>query len=150
LLALGCFENCIKWAYDQLSPCDIGDKEAVKRLPITIGLIDEARRTRNLIIHNQGLFEDSYEKQAIHYKDIVVQMHPLYAFYKADPQKPFPVMVETEYFLICSKAHLEVLHLLHNNIQKKYFGCETAYDYRTERKLIEWNKVLFSFANVKS
>jgi hypothetical protein len=40
-------ENYIKWAYDQLSPCDIGDAKAIKRIPVTFGIIDNARRLRN-------------------------------------------------------------------------------------------------------
>lgn len=143
------FENCIKWAYEQLSPCDIGDTEAIKRLPVTFGILDNARRLRNLIIHNQGLFDDSYEKQVIHFKDIAVEIHPNYSFYKANPQKSTPVIIDTGYFLRFSKAHLEVLHLLHNSIQKKYFGCQKAYDYLTEGKIIKWDTALWGSANVK-
>jgi hypothetical protein len=57
-------------------------------------------------------------------------------------------MIETEYFLMFSKAHLEVLHLLHNSIQKKYFGCERGYDYRIEKKGIRWDKALWASANI--
>lgn len=101
-----------------------------------------------MIIHTQGLFDDTYEEQVIHYKDIVVDMHPNYSLYKANPQNPTPVIIDTGYFLRFSKAHLEVLHLLHNKIQKKYFGYDIAYDYLRENKPIEWNRVLWGNANV--
>jgi hypothetical protein len=144
-------KNCIEWAYDQLSPCHVvGNDSMVKRLPVTFGIIDNARRLRNLIIHRQGLFDDSYEEQVIHFKDIVVDMHPQYSQHKANPQKPFPVLIDTPYFFYFSMAHLEVLHLLHNEIQKRYFGPNLGYDYRVENKAIEWNRALWGSAEVKS
>ena len=141
-------KHCIKWAYEQLSPCYIGYKDAIERLPVTFGIIDNARRLRNLIIHNQGLFDQGYEKDAIRFRDIRIDMHPHYSFYEANPQKPIPVILNTADFLRFSKAHLEALHLLHNEIQKKYFDYNLGYDYRVENKAIEWNKALWGSANV--
>ena len=142
-------KNCIKWAYEQLSPCDIGDTEAIKRLPVTFGMIDNARRLRNLIIHNQGIFNERYEQDVLKFNDIEVNMHPDYSLFKTNPKNLTTVILERAYFLNFSKAHLEVLHLLHNKIQKKYFGYDTAYDYSRENKPIEWNKALWGNADVK-
>jgi hypothetical protein len=141
--------QCIIWAYDQLVPCDIGDTKAVKRIPKTFGIIDNARRLRNLIVHNQGLFNERYEKQVITERPFIVDMHPHYSFFKANPQKPTPVLLDKNSFMYFSRAHLELLHLLHNRLQKKYFGYQIAYDYLTERKRIEWTKALWGKANVK-
>jgi hypothetical protein len=138
----------LQWAYEQLTPCDIGDTEAIKRIPTTFGIIDNARRLRNLIVHNQGLFNERYELDALEFRDIKVDMHPQYALYKSDPLKPIPVIFDTPYFLNFSKVHLEVLHLLHNKIQKKYFGCNTGYDYIVENKPIEWDRALWGKAKV--
>jgi hypothetical protein len=141
-------KHCIKWAYEQLSPCDIGNEDAIRRLPVTFGIIDNARRIRNLIIHNQGLFDEGYEKDVIKFRGIIVDMHPDYSTYKINPKEATPIRFGTEYFLRFSKAHLEVLHLLHNEIQKKYFGYDLGYDYRVENKGIEWNKALWGNAKV--
>ena len=116
----------LQWAYEQLTPCDIGNTEAITRLPITFGIIDNARRLRNLIVHNQGLFNERYGKGVLKFRDIKVDMHPHYSLYNTNLHKPTPVIFDTPYFLNFSKAHLEVLHLLHNKIQKKYFSCEMA------------------------
>ena len=137
----------IKWAYEQLSCCDIGDPEAIKRLPVTLGIIDNARRLRNLIIHNQGLFNERYETDVLKIRDIKVDMHPGYTLFKVNKQNSIPVLLDTKYFLRFSKAHIEVLHLLHNQIQKRYFGYDRAYDYRAENKPIEWNKALWGSTN---
>ncbi len=151
--------TCIQWASEQLSQCDIGDPKAIerdigppvaiKRLPRTLGIIDNARRLRNLIVHNQGLFDDTYEKDAIKAPGIAIDMHPDFLIHKTKPENPVPIVFDTGYFFRFSKAHIEVLHLLHNFIQKKYFGFQDAYDYSREKKGIEWNKVLWGSAKVK-
>jgi hypothetical protein len=142
-------KQCIQWAYEQLFECDIGDTEAIKRLPTTFGIIDNARRLRNLIVHNHGLFDESYEKDAIDSNRLVVDLHPHYTIFKTNPQKPVPIMMATGDFLKFAKAHIEVLHLLHNFIQKKYFRFQKAYDYREEKKAIEWDRVLWGNAKVR-
>ena len=50
------------WAYNSSLKCDIGDKEAIKRLSMTCSIIDNARRLRNLIVHNQGIFNIYFTK----------------------------------------------------------------------------------------
>jgi hypothetical protein len=142
-------KNCIEWAYEQLSPCHVvGNDSMVKRLPVTFGIIDNARRLRNLIVHNQGLFDETYEQDVLKLLDIKTDMHPHYSQYKASSQKPIPVIIDTTYFFHFSMAHLEALHLLHNEIQKKYFGHNLGYDYRVENKVIEWNRALWGSAEV--
>jgi len=133
----------IKWAYLETLNCDIGDEEAIKRLPITFGKIDNARRLRNLIVHNHGLFEERYQNNVIKFKNIVIELHPDYLIFQTKPQNLFPIKITTNNIVNFSKAHIEVLHVLHNNIQKKYFNVIEAYDYRKESKYIEWNKVLW-------
>ena len=143
-------KKCVEWAYDQLSPCHWkGNDNMIKRLPETFGIIDNARRLRNLIIHNQGLFEAKYEQDVLKFRDIVPDMHPDYPLYKTNPQEPTPVIINTAYFLRFSMAHLEALHLLHNEIQKKYFGYDLGYDYRVENKAIEWNRALWGNAKIR-
>jgi hypothetical protein len=143
-------KNCIEWAYGQLSPCHVvGNDSMVKRLPETFGIIDNARRLRNLIIHDQGLFEAKYEQDVLKFGNIVPDMHPSYSLYKVNPQELIPVIISTVDFLRFSMAHLEALHLLHNEIQMKYFGHNLGYDYRVENKNIEWNRALWGGAEVK-
>lgn len=144
------YKDCIKWAYDEAKKCDIGDKEAIKRLTITFGLIDNARRLRNLIVHNHGLYNIRYEKDVINYKDITEELHPHYSqVFKKKPERPTPVMITTKDIIRFSQAHIETLHVLHNSLQKNCFGFPDAYDYREENKVIEWEKVLLGNAKVR-
>jgi hypothetical protein len=141
-------KQCIKWAYEESLHCDIGDKEAVRRLPTTFGIVDDARRLRNLIIHNHGLFDEIYERDAICSGGVVIQTHPHYSIFKTNPQRSTPLIITTGDIIDFVKAHVEVLHILHNSIQKKYFGFPEPYSYLEEKKPIEWEKVLWGSAKV--
>lgn len=144
------YKDCIKWAYNESLNCDIGDQKAVERLPRTFGMIDNARRLRNLIIHNHGLFNTKYAKDAVDFGGIQKELHPLYEkVFKIKPQEPTPILITTEDIIRFNQAHVETLHVLHNQIQKAYFGCLTGYDYRREKKPIEWDRVLWGSARVK-
>lgn len=137
------YKPCIKWAYLEVRKCDIGDEKAIKRLPKTFGKIDNARRFRNLIVHNHGLFTKRYEEDAINVMDIEIELHPDYAKFKKNPQIPIPIKLTTKDIIDFSSSHIEVLHILHNSTQKNFFGFSEAYDYRKEQKRIEWDKALW-------
>ena len=143
------YKKCIKWAYDKSTKCDIGDKEAIKRLPKTFGMIDDARRLRNLIVHNHGLFNQIYEKDAISTDGIEKYLHSHYQqFFQKNPQRLVPVIITTNDIVGFCRAHIEVIHVLHNSVQKGYFEFPKAYSYRRQRKGIEWKKVLWGGAKV--
>jgi len=136
------YKTHIQWAYLEARKCDIGDKDAIKRLPKTFGKIDNARRLRNLVVHNHGLFNQRYKTDAIEYMDIEIELHPDYATFENSPQVPSPIRLTTDNIVDFSKSHVEVLHVLHNGVQKNFFGFPDAYNYGQEQKLIEWEKVL--------
>jgi hypothetical protein len=144
------YKKCIRWAYGKSKKCDIGDREAVKRLSKTFGMIDNARRLRNLIVHNHGLFNLFYEKDAIESNGIVIYLHPHYQqLFRKNPQRSVPVIITTNVIVDFCRAHIEVLHVLHNYIQKEYFGFPKAYSYLRQQKGIEWNKILWGGAKVR-
>jgi len=134
----------LNWAYTRARQCDVGDPEAIKRLPVTFSMIDNARRLRNDIVHNHGLFTKRYESDALHFDDAEVILHPDYQLLRAQDE-PVPIRLTTDNILDFSRSHIEVLHVLHNEIQKHCFGhsdpYDLAYDYGRQKKPIEWNKV---------
>lgn len=134
----------LEWAYRRALQCDVGDPEAMKRLPVTFSRIDNARRLRNDIVHNHGLFTDRYESDALHFDDAEVILHPDYALFK-DRHQSVPIKLATSDIEDFSRSHVEVLHVLHNEIQKDCFGHsdpdDPAYDYRRAEKQIEWDRV---------
>lgn len=138
------YKNWIEWAYLVTQNCDIGDEKAIKRLPKTFGKVDNARRLRNLVVHNHGLFTEGYEERwSINFMDNEIELHPDYAKFKNNPEVPSPIKLTTDDIIDFSRSHIEVLHILHNRIQKEFFGFSEAYDYRKEQKRIEWVKVLW-------
>lgn len=143
------YKDHLKWAYKQSLKCDIGDKGAIGRLPMTFGIIDNARRLRNLIVHNHGLFSDYYERDVIDSYGVIADFHPHYEVYKANQKRPTPVIIDSGYFHRLIQAHIEVLHVLHNSIQKEYFGVSKGYSYAEERKPIDWRRVLWGEAKVQ-
>lgn len=138
----------IKWAFQEASKCDFGDNEALARLPITFGIIDNARRLRNIIVHSHGLFNSKYESDAIG-SGINVEMELAYESYKQKPDTLVPVDVKNEDIIRFSCAHIETLHVLHNHIQKDYFGFAEPYDYHRANKAIEWERVLWGGSNIR-
>lgn len=142
------YKDYLIWAYDHASKCDIGNKQTLGRLPQTFGIIDNARRLRNVIVHCGGLFHQDYESDVLSYKDIVVDLHPGYEQFKRNSHKVIPVIIDQRYFHRLMLAHIEVLHILHNHIQKEYFGVLDGYSYSRERKSIGWERALWGKAKV--
>lgn len=128
------YKACVLWAYKQALKARIGEKTAIKRLPKTCGIIDNARRLRNLFVHNHGLFDEKYERFAIRERGMVVDLHPFYEEFRKNPKKQIPVVVNWNYLQRFFLAHIEVLHILHNQIQAEYFGVSEGYSYAREEK----------------
>jgi len=146
------YKKRIEWAFSESQDCTIGDLSAIKRLPRTFGIVDEARRLRNVIMHNHGVFDKRYEDEAIGLKNIERVEHPGYARFK-DSGKSVAVLLNYADIVNFSRAHIEVLHVLHNQIQKKYFSHGEPYDYSKENRIIQWSSVFWGnteFDSVKN
>jgi len=143
------YKKWLKWAYKSSLKCDIGDKKAIERLSTTYPIIDNARRLRNSIVHNQGVFTKFYKTDAIKFDKSNVELHELYKIYEKNPQEIIPIVITTEEIIKFSEAHIEVLHILHNYLQKEYFGFPRPYVYKIQNKPIEWNKALWGQATIR-
>lgn len=138
------YKSRIEWIIYETLDCVDGDEQAIKRLPETIGKIDGARRLRNLIVHNHGLFNCFYNNDCISNKNIIIHNHKSFEdLQNKDDALEKPLLLNSNDIIDFSKAHIEVLHILHNTIQKRYFNVTTLYDYRNENKPIEWQKILW-------
>lgn len=136
------YKKRIEWAFSESRECAIGDLQAIKRLPKTFGIIDEARRLRNVIMHNHGIFDKRYEDEAIKLEGIERVEHPGYTRFK-DSGKGVAVILNYADIVNFSRAHIEVLHILHNQIQKECFNHSEPYDYGKENKIIRWSSVFW-------
>jgi len=141
------YKAFIEWAYRQALKAKIGEKAAIERLPISFGIIDNARRIRNLFIHNKGLFNKNYKRNAIRKYNIVVDSHPDFTKFEKHPK--FPVIVNWNYLHRLILAHIEALHILHNQIQSEFFGVPEGYSYAKELKPIVYEKILWGDVTVR-
>jgi hypothetical protein len=144
-------KNLIKWAYQEASQLkNENAKDMVNRLPITFGIIDEARRLRNIIVHRKGLFNEFYEEDAIkedlkgQKSDIKILLHSDYQIFKNNPGSKVPLRLDSDIIIEFSKAHIEALHVLHNSIQENIFEFKDLYSYKNEHKAIEYSRYLRS------
>jgi len=143
------YRDRIEWAYRASLKSNVGRKETLERLPMTFGMLDNARRLRNLITHNNGIFDMQYETSAITSDDIQVQLHPDFERFKENPEELIPVVITSEELLRFIWAHIEVLHVLHNHLQKTFFGVDDGYSYEREEKPIEWRSMLLGGSKVR-
>jgi hypothetical protein len=143
------YKALIEWAYGQCLKADIGEKAALERLPISFGIIDNARRLRNLFIHNNGLFNKKYEIDAIGKKGMIIDLHCFYLEFTKNPKEKILVVVDWQYLHRLILAHIEVLHILHNQIQSEFFGVSEGYSYAKEGKPIVFQRALWGNVNVR-
>lgn len=122
------------------------NKEAINRLPEVCLDVDEARRLRNLFVHHRGLFHKSYEEQAIPING-EIKRHPRYLKFLENPEQRIPVLLTPEEYISYSRSHNELLHELHDLIQRKHFHLtDSGYFYRRELprlmpKWDEWDRI---------
>jgi hypothetical protein len=132
-------KQLLSWAFELVRGSSCGSPEMIARLPETCGDLDNARRLRNCIVHNNGAYDQMYESDVIKGVWIKTQHERDYASSVAGKNKIF---LDTERFEHFSRSHIEFLHILHNTIQLDFFGHSTGYNYAQEGKGIGWYRIL--------
>jgi len=141
----------LKWVFDFViankeSLYNGIDKKAIEILPDLCLDVDDARRLRNLFMHHHGVFHESYEKHAITING-KKKLHPQYLKFRENPNQKVPVLLTNEDYILYSRSHIELLHNLHDLIQRKYFSLtDSGYYYPHEQlrlvpKIAEWNRI---------
>jgi hypothetical protein len=104
--------------------------------------VDHVRRLRNCFLHGNGLFDERYERDALLIKG-KKDLLPDYQNWKKNPSQSIPILVDQRQFEGFYKAHIEILHQLHDTIQREEFGYKgPGYSYAAEKKVIDWSRVL--------
>lgn len=141
------YKDRLEWALQESRKCTIGDETARGRLGKTFGIIDEVRILRNLIMHNHGIFDKEYEDKRKRLKTVEVFIHPYYTKYK-NSGKSIAIILNHQDIINCSRAHIEVLHILHNQLQKEYFHHPEVYEYAKENKIVNWKSAFWGNADM--
>jgi hypothetical protein len=126
-------KKLLQWAFDVVRGSAPGS--GLTRLPETCGDLDNARRLRNCIVHNNGKYNKRYLNDAIVDGWVVVrsEYHTQCAV--------GAIQLTTARYEHFSRSHIEFLHILHNAIQSRFFKHPDGYKYE-ESKAIEWHRVL--------
>jgi hypothetical protein len=135
------YATFLKWAFETVHINPLASTDAVSRLPETCGDVDNARRLRNIIVHNNGRYEERYRTQAEAFDGGWVKTMYETGFEDAIKHKK-PLLLSRDRFEYFSHSHVELLHILHNTIQRKFFGHNGGYNYAAESKKVEWHRVL--------
>lgn len=131
----------LEWAFGIVQQSTYGTNTMKNRIPNLCLDIDHARRIRNLWMHNNGLFDEDYGKGIpINGRKPIID--PEYNEFLKNKNNPIPFILNPDAFERFSLSHIELLHHLHDTIQRKYFGQKKSYGYKAAAKRIEWQRLL--------
>lgn len=132
-------KSLLRWAFQLVQNTDSGSTGMRGRLPSTCGDIDNARRLRNLSLHNNHKYNERYITDTITDAGVEPQYLGNHVV-GVEKAEPFFLTDKDVERLACS--HIEFLHMLHNTIQKKFFGCKEDYNYAKEGKQAELDRMV--------
>lgn len=136
------YKSRLEWVFKKVEKSKYGSTAMQGRITQLCLNVDHARRLRNISVHNNGLFDERYETDAILVCDHPGLTHDDFQNFKADKSKPATMLLRPDDYVQLSKSHIELLHFLHHELQSQDFGDTTPYDYRREGKRIEWHRLL--------
>ncbi len=130
------------WMWDLIRKSKFGTKEMQKRIPTLCLIADDARRIRNLFVHNKGLLNLKYETDFLKIGTHKPIIYRNFDEYKKDTRIKIPILLSAREFMKFCICHIELLHFLHNEIQVKYFKFGgTPYSYRLDKKVQDWKRL---------
>lgn len=136
------YKGRLQWAFGIAAQSTYGNQTMHARIPDLCLDVDHARRIRNLWMHNNGLFNNRYESDAIQITGRVPKYDPAFKKYQSNSRRKIPFVLSAQDFLLMYMSHVELLHHLHDTIQRKYFMQKRTYGYASLKKRIEWHRLL--------
>lgn len=136
------YKSRLDWAFERVRTSKYGTKGMLDRIDQNRRDVDHARRLRNCFLHSNGLFNEKYEADAIPIRS-KKELLTDYQKWKSNPNHKVAIILRSQDLLKCYAAHLEILHQLHDVIQREDFGeTGSGYNYEEERKAIFWHRAL--------
>jgi hypothetical protein len=133
------YKTLLKWAFQLVKNTKSGSIGMRQRLPLVCGDVDNCRRLRNLILHNNNKYTKSYIDDVIEDGWLAPQFQRGHV---ASVKNREPIFLTEKDFFRFSCSHIELLHMLHNTLQRKYFKCKADYNYAAEGKATEWFRMV--------
>lgn len=135
------YKSRLEWTFKIASQSEYGTNIMKNRIPNLCIQIDHARRIRNLWVHNRGFFDKGYQN-AINVNGQQPIISSQFTQFLKNKNTPVLFILDPSDFEVFSCSHIELLHHLQDTVQKKYFGQKECYNYETEKKKIEWQRLL--------
>jgi hypothetical protein len=133
------YKHLLSWAFKIVRDSPSGSQSMQSRLPKVCGHVDNARLLRNCIAHNSGRYQQRYFHDAIDEK--WVEVHHLPGNVDQEVAARSKILITNSHFEELLHSHVELLHMLHNTIQRALFHEKEDYNYAKEGKNIEWHRV---------
>jgi hypothetical protein len=141
------YKNRLEWVFRRVKGCSFEYPNFEIYVHDLCLDADHARRIRNIIVHNRGIINKKYLTDCSPVCDILSnpELEPSFCSfidtYRKDPTASIPIIINASEFSKSLIFHIRLLHFLHNEIQKQYFGCAEGYNYKEAKKKIEWHRV---------
>jgi len=128
------YKDLLRWAFHVVNKSQCGSPTMLAGLPDTCGKVDNARRLRNLSLHNNNKYNERYVTDAVTVPGVIphFEVNHLSGVHNREP-----VFLTNHRFEELAYCHIELLHILHNTIQQKFYGCRHDYNYEAEGKMQE-------------
>jgi hypothetical protein len=139
------YKHLLAWTFEIVRSSTSGSPSMLSRLPEVCGDVDNGRRLRNCVAHNNGRYEQFYLDDAI--QNWVQVSHLPMDVNKAITAKE-KILITNNCFEKLLHSHVELLHILHNTIQSTFFHEQEGYNYAKESKGIEWHRIFSGRASV--
>lgn len=137
----GTYKGRLHWTFGIVAQSTYGSQTMHARIPDLCLDVDHSRRIRNLWMHNNGLFDNGYA-DAVQVAGGVPIYDPAFKTYQADNRRKIPFLLSWQDFFSMYRSHIELLHHLHDTVQRTYFGQKRPYGYASLKKRIEWHRLL--------
>jgi hypothetical protein len=140
------YKQLLTWAFKVVRNSTSGSPSMQHRLPKVCGHVDDGRLLRNCIAHNNSRYQQRYLDDAIDEK--WVEVHHLLGNVDQAVAAKNKLLITNSHFEELLHSHVELLHMLHNTIQRTLFHEKEDYNYAREGKNIEWHRVFSGRSSV--
>lgn len=144
-------KRSLRWAFDLAQRSTYGAPDGPTRIPMLCSHVDQARRLRNLWMHKSGLVDSYYETDVIELSGLVLDRDadPICVMKLPLPDGGIVAILTPRGFDQYAKSHVELLHHLHDTIQRERFGCMESYHYGSLNKGNDWAALLLGASGLR-
>lgn len=141
----------LRWAFEVAQRSTYCVPHGPTRIPMLCSHVDQARRLRNLWMHKNGLVDTRYATDTIELQGLTLDRDadPTCVSKLPLPDGEFVAILTPRGFDEYAKSHIELLHHLHDTIQRERFNCTESYHYASLDKGNDWAALLLGASGLR-